>query len=108
MSHVFVCKLGRERYHMLCMYIRLCMVTMYVCTMHMIRMYVLCLVFVTNMKMNLKLVLSYGCSGKGDKVYSCSDTFISYFKVCTSRRQQHVTLEYFVLYTEDRSYVRMC
>ena len=43
------------------MYVHMYMYDTHVCIMHMISMYVLCLVFVTKYEDKL---LSYGCSGK--------------------------------------------
>ena len=72
-----------------------------VCIMRVISMYVCAMID--------EFEISYD---KGNEVNmrdtcSCSDTFISYFKVCTSTCQQHVTIENFVLNTENRSYVHM-
>ena len=64
------------------------------------------------MKMNLKLVLSYGGSGKGNKVNMRDiHAVIHLYHVLKSVLvdiNNMVTLEYFVRYTEDRSYVRIC
>ena len=76
----------------ICMYRHTAMYGKCVCIMRVISMYV-CAMFD-------EFEISYD---KGNEVNmrdmcSCSDTFISYFKVCASLCQQ---------YTEDRSYVHM-